>query len=131
MSPLNDIDVIYFDKAHLSWDIDEAYESKLRSIVNRYNWSVKNQARMHIRNKHLPYESIDEALREWPEVCTAVAMRLNADNSWTVIAPHGLEDLFSLIIRKSPSFTDRDYFLNRIDRKGWTNRWSKLKIVEG
>jgi hypothetical protein len=128
-SPLNDIDVVYFEPQLLSWDHDESFESRLRAADSRYNWSVKNQARMHIRNGHESYRSMNDALAHWPEVCTAVGVRLNKDDTWTVIAPYGLQDLFSLVIRRSPLFEDREYFLKRIADKGWVNRWKQLTIL--
>jgi hypothetical protein len=115
---------------HTSREIDEAYESELRVLDNRYNWSVKNQARMHIRNNLPPYGSVEEAMRQWSEICTIVGVRLNEDNSWTILAPYGLEDLFALVIRRSPNFKDAAYFMHRIESKQWLVHWYQLRVIE-
>nr|WP_299496973.1 nucleotidyltransferase family protein [uncultured Shewanella sp.] len=46
-TPLNDIDVIYFDKAALNTDNDKMCEWKLHQLMPEINWQVKNQALMH------------------------------------------------------------------------------------
>jgi hypothetical protein len=57
-TPLNDVDVIYFDASDLTEESEKRYEILLGKEVDRYNWSFKNQARMHFRNQEKPYISI-------------------------------------------------------------------------
>ena len=57
-------------------------------------WSVKNQARMHLRGGRAPYRNSEEAISFWTEVETAIGARLNADDSLTLVAPFGLAALF-------------------------------------
>jgi Uncharacterized protein conserved in bacteria len=128
-TPLNDVDVIYFDASDLTEESEKRYESLLRKEVGGYNWSFKNQARMHIRNQEKPYMSISDAMKRWPETVTAVGISLEG-NEFKVTAPHGLDDLFSLVIRRSPYFTDKDHFYARIQSKNWLEYWPQLKIVE-
>ncbi len=54
-TPFTDIDVIYFDPADLSRETENRYEAELRILAPEYPWSVKNQARMHLRNGDKPY----------------------------------------------------------------------------
>ena len=54
MMTLNDIDLIYFDNANASAETDLEHEEYLKSLID-LPWSVKNQARMHIRNNDLAY----------------------------------------------------------------------------
>lgn len=128
-TPLNDIDVIYFDETDTSRKQEQHFEMRLRRCHGNLNWSVKNQARMHLRNQAQPYTSIEDAVKRWPETATAVGIRLNSQDEMEVLAPYGLEDLFSLKIRKSPFFMDHAYFLRRVYSKGWTDQWSKLQLV--
>lgn len=56
---LNDVDVLYFDRNNLSEDAEKDYEAQLAHKFQVYNWSCKNQARMHIRNDEERYHSIN------------------------------------------------------------------------
>jgi hypothetical protein len=128
-TPLNDIDVIYYDPA----DLSESREKEWERILQRelpLNWSVKNQARMHIRNHEQPYTSIEDAMKRWPETATATGIRLTEDNELVWIAPHGDDDLFNLVVRRSPFFKDRHAFAERTANKKWLEQWPKLRVVE-
>ncbi|HUH85072.1 MAG TPA: nucleotidyltransferase family protein [Stellaceae bacterium] len=70
-----DVDVVYFDAGNLSPDRDRRIEVALKRLTPDIPWSVKNQARMHIANGDPPYADTADALRHWPETCTAVALR--------------------------------------------------------
>ncbi|MFT5236225.1 MAG: hypothetical protein ACI90A_001594, partial [Shewanella sp.] len=69
--PLADIDVIYFNPNDISTAADKAFERQLRQLAPELPWSVKNQARMHIRNGDDPYLSSLDAMGYWPEQETA------------------------------------------------------------
>lgn len=124
---LNDIDVIYFDKIKVSKKYDVVLEKQLQTSNSTINWSVKNQARMHLRNKHKQYVNCDNAISFWPETATAIAIRINDKNDIEYIAPYGLEDLFGLLVVPTPNF-DFKVFKNRIEKKQWMKIWNKLAI---
>ena len=46
-TPINDIDVIYFDGTDTSKDKEKHLEKILDGLMPNQPWSVKNQARMH------------------------------------------------------------------------------------
>ena len=126
---LNDVDVIYFDKNDISKAVELKLEEQLKTMNPSINWSVKNQARMHIRNGNLPYKNCYEAISYWPETATAIAIQLNSDNHIEYIAPYGLNDLFNLVVRPTPNF-DLITYRNRIANKGWKDTWEKLAVEE-
>jgi len=126
-----DVDIIYYDSSDITEETDKKYEEQLRAKNSNLNWSVKNQARMHLRNNHEQYLSIDDAMRRWPEAATAVGIKLTDQDRIDVIAPHGLEDLFELKLRQSRYCKDRAIFMKRIYDKKWLDRWNQLKIVLG
>lgn len=78
-----------------------------------------------------PYEplgSTDEALGRFVAPTFAVGVRLEADDTITVAAPFGLEDVFAMVVRPNP---------NRPLAKGWAKtienargRWPELSVVE-
>ncbi len=124
---LNDIDVIYFDKSSLSKEFDSQLEKKLREIDTRLPWSVKNQARMHLKNQHKEYTDCCDAISFWAETATSIAVRLNDNDQIEYIAPHGLHDLFNLIVKPTPQF-NLDTYNNRVRKKQWKEKWKNLQI---
>jgi uncharacterized protein len=125
---LNDIDILYFDLQACSENDDLKIEEYLNTHYGKWKWSVKNQARMHLRNEHPPYKNTENAIAYWPETATAVAARLSENNLIEILAPYGLNDLFSLYIRKSPLSTDT-IFNARVKKKHWQTKWPRLTII--
>ncbi|GGF95069.1 nucleotidyltransferase family protein [Paenibacillus aceti] len=126
----SDIDVIYYDPQNISEERDWQLENELRSSAGNDKWSVKNQARMHIRNGAEPYLSTLDAVRRWPETATAVGAMLDPEDQIVILAPHGLDDLFNMIVTRSPYFEDREYYLERVRQKEWHLLWSLLTFDE-
>ena len=85
---------------------------------------------MHIRNGDAAYGSMADAMRFWPETATAVAVRLDADDAIDVVAPFGLEDLFTLRLVPGPAFrgAKRPIFEERIAKKQWLLRYPLLMV---
>lgn len=126
-TPLNDIDVIYYDSTSLSSKVDLQIEEELKEIFPTINWSVKNQARMHLYNKHNQYLHCLNAISFWPETATAIAVQIDKNNQINYLAPYGLDDLFNLIVKPTPNF-NLDIYTNRITKKRWKETWPKLTI---
>jgi uncharacterized protein len=123
-----DIDVIYHDSKITTKDKEVELEKILKGINSSYKWSVKNQARMHLRNNHYKYINSEDAISYWPETATAVALRIVKDKV-EIISPYGLSDLFNLRLVKS-SKSDYKAFSQRLDVKKWKNKWPKLILNE-
>lgn len=123
----NDIDVVFFDATTLSETQEKIIEAKLTQINPNTKWSVKNQARMHIRNNHQQYSNTEHAISFWPETATAIAARLNSNDKIEILAPHGLDDLFNLVVTPTPNF-DWNMFQQRIKEKQWEKQWRNLKF---
>lgn len=121
----NDIDVVFFDATTLSETLEKEIEAKLTQINPKAKWSVKNQARMHFRNNHQQYSNAENAISYWPETATAIAVRLNSNNKIEILAPHGLNDLFNLVVSPTPNF-DWNMFQKRIEKKQWEKQWKNL-----
>ena len=128
--PTGDVDVIWYDPASPQAEVDRRIEQQLRGAMPKLCWSVKNQARMHVRNGDTPYASVADAMRHWPETATAVAARLQPSGSIEISAPHGLDDLFALRLRPTPRFlTDKlPIFMDRVSSKCWIDRYPKLSL---
>ncbi|HET7580605.1 MAG TPA: nucleotidyltransferase family protein [Bacillales bacterium] len=129
-TPLNDVDVLYYDPSDIHEETEKEYEHKLKNMDPSLPWSVKNEARMHLRNHDEPYQSVEDAMKHWAETATAVAVRLERDHTLTVIAPFGLEDLFGLVLREGPFVADKSAFAQRCADKQWLEIWPKLQLVD-
>lgn len=129
-TPFADIDVLYHDTVDVRLEAEKRLERRLQAVMlDVPPWSVKNQARMHWRNGDPPYGSTENALHFWLEPPTCVAVRLETDDRLTVLAPFGLADLFSLVVRPTPSGLRRlDSYRERMGAKNWTARWPRLRI---
>ena len=128
-TPLQDVDVVYFDKEDTSVETEQKIEKKLGQMAPDVPWSVRNQARMHIRDGDAPYTSTYDALLKWPETATAVGASLSEDGEVIALCPHGVQDLLDLEVRPTPKFLERRHrYEERIKEKGWQIIWPKLKI---
>lgn len=127
-TPLNDIDVIHFDPRHNDAQHDRTLEFRLRGWLMQ-PWSVKNQARMHLRNNRASYLNSEDAISYWPEIETAVGARLNANDSITLIAPFGLQALFSDTLTFNTKSNNFTAFEQRVVQKQWLQCWPRLKLA--
>ncbi len=129
--PDGDIDVLWFDPARSDSAIDAQLEEHLSALDPSLDWSVKNQARMHLRNGDTPYASTADAMRYWVETATAVAVRLAGDEI-EALAPLGFDDLFSMTLRPTPAFAGVKcaVFHKRRQLKRWQERWPRLILVD-
>jgi len=126
-TPLNDIDLIYFDQQDMSDSRDREIEGELRA-ASKLPWSVKNQARMHERNRDRPYTSTEDAISFWVEVETAVGASLADDGEVIIVAPFGVKPLFELSITLNPKRPKRTDFEARIYNKQWLQTWPRLVV---
>lgn len=126
-----DVDVVWFDAECANPTHDSDREEKLRQQAPEFNWSVKNQARMHQRNGNDPYHSTENALLYWPETATAVAVRVGERTAIEIIAPYGLDDLFELRLRPTPPFEHEKLavFRQRVVTKRWLERYPLLQLI--
>ena len=131
-TPLGDIDVVFFDPASGDTRETPAEEAMARALPG-LPWSVHNQARMHLYNEDPPYRDTAEALANWLETPTAVALRLNERGRLELLAPHGLDDLFALRVRPTPRAREArlDAYRARLKRKRWQETWPRLTVDWG
>lgn len=124
---LNDIDLIYFDPYDISVSRDKEIEHWLRSN-SKLPWSVKNQARMHERNRDRPYTSTEDAMSFWVEVETAVGAALGDCGEVIIVAPLGVKPLFDYTMTLNPKRPKRTDFEARVCSKQWLEIWPKLVV---
>lgn len=124
-----DIDVLYHDPADLDSAAETALERRLNEVIAA-PWSVTNQARMHLYNDDPPYASTEDAMRHWLETPTAVAVRLSPDDRLEVLAPWGLDDLFTLTLRPTArGMAKPALYRRRLAEKKWQAAWPLMRVV--
>jgi hypothetical protein len=110
---IKDYDVAYHDASDTSYEAEDvviqrvaaAFEPPLRELVE-----VRNQARVHLwfekkfgaDEPYPPLENSAAALKRFVATAFCVGVRMEADDSLSVHAPFGLEDLFALHLRPNP-----------------------------
>lgn len=108
---IKDYDLGYFDASDTGWDAEDAVirlvaaalPPALRDLVE-----VRNQARVHLwfedhfGEPYAPLADTAEALTRFAAPAFSVGARLEADDSLTLVAPFGLEDVFGLRLRPNP-----------------------------
>jgi len=125
-APIGEVDVIFMDKNDVSRDLEKAIEAALRKELKNVEWSVKNQARMHLKNGHSQYKNLFESLSRAPDTASSVALSLRGAELW-VAAPLGLTDLTSLILRENPR-AGAGAFDKRLAKVYRPDRWPDLLL---
>lgn len=131
-----DYDLGYFDP-DTSWDAEDVVIQRVAAAFDepfRSEVEVRNQARVHLWFTDRfgePYEALsgtDEALARFVAPAFAIGVRLKADDTISIAAPFGLEDVFSMTLRPNP---------NRPLARGWDKavagaraRWPELTVIE-
>ncbi|MBT4045730.1 MAG: nucleotidyltransferase family protein [Rhodospirillaceae bacterium] len=129
-TPLDDIDLLYFQASDTSRTVEQAIEDRLHHAMPGQPWSVKNQARMHLRNGDQPYAGTVDAMRHWLETPTCVAIRLNAKEELELAAPYGIDDLLQLVVRPTPAGQRREQaYRDRLENKNWLQNWPKTRAI--
>jgi hypothetical protein len=138
---VEDIDVVFFDPDNLSVDYEHEIERGLHEQEPSVEWDVKNQARVHLwyearfgATAH-PLTSTTDGVSTWPEIATAIAIRLHGDDdAIEIAAPYGLDDLLDGVWRRNRNreynrATDADCRA-RIERKQPHQRWPGVVVLD-
>ena len=133
-SALADIDVAYFDT-----NADPGQDQEIQEILHTLHlsnpWEVTNQAHVHLWFSNYfghsvePLQSLEHAISTWPEFAVSVGISLSPDDKIEFTAPHGLEDLFAMRIRRNPTRVSLETYGARILQKQYHKRWPQVSIV--
>lgn len=135
-SALPDVDVAFFDAGDPSAERDAALQRRLQVMAPQTPWEVTNQAGVHLWfERHFghavrPLLSLEDAIASWPETATAVGLWLDDADRLHVIAPHGLDDLFGMVVRRNPARVSVETYRERVASKRYTARWPLVRVVE-
>jgi hypothetical protein len=129
---LSDIDVIYFDPTNIDVLEEKKIEEQLKCLRPNIPWSVKNEARMHVKSNMPPYFSSVDAISKFPETATALGVKLDEKDNVILTAPYGIRDVIHLEVKPTPYFAESEeraeIYNERITKKNWNTIWNKIKV---
>ncbi|MFA6067366.1 MAG: nucleotidyltransferase family protein [Janthinobacterium sp.] len=134
-SALSDIDVAYFDAHDLLAESEVQLRQRLATLLPGVPWEVCNQARVHLWFEAEfgyavpPLGSLDDAIATWPEFATSVGIWLRPDGEIGIVAPHGLDDLFNMVVRHNPARISLNGYAQRLASKDYAARWPHVTII--
>ncbi|MFD0135989.1 nucleotidyltransferase family protein [Streptomyces sp. NPDC127159] len=135
-SGIKDYDVFYFDGGDLSWEAEDAV---ITAGANAFaglpgEVEIRNEARVHLwyRQKFgvacAPYASTEAAIDSFAATTCCLGVRLEPGGRWRVYAPHGLSDVFNLVVRPNPVLAPREVYESKTAR--WRRHWPELRVLE-
>jgi len=132
---IEDYDLFYHDPADLSWAAEDRVVRMVADACRDLpvEVEVRNEARVHLWYEAKfgvpcpPFASTEAAIDAFPAVCSCVGVRIGRDGSWHLHAPHGLDDLFGLVVRPNPVLAPREVFERKAAR--WKARWPELTVL--
>ncbi|WP_067953299.1 nucleotidyltransferase family protein [Ferroacidibacillus organovorans] len=134
-TPLNDIDVAYFDPTDLQPDRDLEIERVLYHLLPKMPWQARNQAAVHLwyeRKFGFPVEPLSssaDGIGTWTETATNIAVRLLDNDELLMVAPCGMNDLFEMVCRRNPRRVTEQIFEQRLADKQIVKKWPKVRVI--
>jgi hypothetical protein len=137
---IKDYDVFYFDDGDLSWEAEDAV---IRTAAEAFadlgpatftEVDVRNEARVHLWYEQKfgvpcsPHASTEAAIDSFAATTCCLGVRLEPDGRWRVYAPHGLADVFNLVVRPNPVLAPRAVYEAKSAR--WRQQWPELTVLD-
>jgi hypothetical protein len=132
---IKDYDLFYFDAGDLSWEAEDrviAAAGRLFADLPA-EVEVRNEARVHLWYPQKfgvpcpPYSSTEAAIDSFAATTCCLGVRLSAGGDWQVYAPHGLDDVFNLVLRPNPVLAPRSVYEAKAAR--WQQQWPELTVL--
>jgi hypothetical protein len=133
---IKDYDIFYFDDSDVSWEAeDRVIQAAAKVFAGQpVEVELRNEARVHLWYEQkfgapcAPYDSTEAAIDSFAATTCAVGIRLEASGRWRVYAPHGLSDVFNLVLRPNPGQGRREAYLTKSAR--WQRQWPELTVLD-
>lgn len=134
-SGIKDYDIFYFDGTDLSWEAEDAAIKAGQEIFAGLpaEVEIRNEARVHLWYEQKfgvpcpPHESTEAAIDSFAATTCCLGVRLEADGGWRIYAPHGLSDVFNLVVRPNPILAPREVYETKAAR--WKDEWPELTVL--
>ncbi|GAA2711428.1 nucleotidyltransferase family protein [Actinoplanes palleronii] len=133
---IKDYDLFYFDGGDLSWEAEDRVITAAAVAFADVGVSVevRNEARVHLWYEQKfgaacpPYDSTEAAIDSFVATTCSVGVRVEAGGRWRIYAPHGLGDVFNLVLRPNPGEGRRAAYETKSVR--WAQQWPELTVLE-
>ncbi|MEU9452103.1 nucleotidyltransferase family protein [Streptomyces sp. NPDC048277] len=133
---IKDYDLFYFDGDDLSWEAEDRVIRRGREAFAGVpaEVEVRNEARVHLWYAEKfgvpcpPYGSTEAAIDSFAATTCCLGVRLEEGGRWRVYAPHGLSDVFNLVVRPNPVLAPRSVYEEKTAR--WRAWWPELTVLE-
>lgn len=132
---IKDYDIFYFDGASLSWEAEDAVIKAGQEVFAGLaaEVEIRNEARVHLWYEQKfgvpcpPHESTEGAIDCFAATTCCLGVRLESNGGWRVYAPHGLSDVFNLVVRPNPVLAPRGVYEAKSAR--WKDEWPELTVL--
>jgi hypothetical protein len=132
---IKDYDLFYFDDTDVSW---EAEDRAIRAAAAIFadlpaTVEVRNEARVHLWYEQRfgvaipPFTSTEAAIDCFAATTCCLGVRLEQPGVRRLYAPHGLADVFNLVIRPNAVLAPRDVYEAKTAR--WREQWPSLTVL--
>jgi len=130
-----DYDLAYCDVSDLSWEGEDAVIQAGTRLFGDLPAPVqiRNQARVHLWYAQRfgapcpPHDSTEAAIDTFEATTACLGVRLEPGDRWRVYAPHGLGDVFNLVVRPNPVLAPRHVYQAKATR--WQREWPSLSVL--
>lgn len=134
-SGIKDYDIFYFDGTDLSWEAEDAAikagQEVFAGLLGRggdpQRGPCASLVRAEIRGA-LPasrvHRGTDRLVRRDDVLSGGAA---GSRRGWRVYAPHGLSDVFNLVVRPNPVLAPREVYETKAAR--WRDEWPELTVL--
>jgi uncharacterized protein len=130
-----DYDLAYFDGSDLSWEAEDVVIQAGQEVFAGLPAPVqiRNQARVHLWYESKfglpcpPHESTEAAIDSFEATTACVGVRVEPGGRWRIYAPHGLADVFNLVVRPNPVLASRQVYQAKTAR--WQQQWPSLTVL--
>ncbi|MFJ6013084.1 nucleotidyltransferase family protein [Streptomyces sp. NPDC092952] len=134
-SGIKDYDIFYFDDTDLSWEAEDAVIKAGQEVFAGLpaEVEIRNEARVHLWYEQKfgvacpPHDSTEAAIDSFAATTCCLGVRPDHDGGWRVYAPHGLSDVFNLVVRPNPVLAPREVYEAKAER--WRDEWPQLTVL--
>jgi uncharacterized protein len=132
---IKDYDLFYFDATDLSWEAEDVVIQSAKGVFADIpaEVEIRNEARVHLWYEQKfgtpcpAYLSTEDAIDSFAATTCCLGVRLEPGGRWRVYAPHGLSDVFNLIVRPNPVLAPRSVYEAKTGR--WLRQWPDLTVL--
>ena len=136
---IQDYDLFYFDRSDESYAAEDAVIERAAALfaelTERYGvrLEVRNEARVHLWYEQkfgvpgVSFTSTEDAIDHFAATTCCVGVRTGPDGGVTVYAPHGLADVFNLVVRPNPVLAPSEVYRRKAAR--WQAEWPALTVL--